>query len=322
MKFLLTSLLFIFGLTALASPNVGIIVKKKGDVQLLTSGSKKFIQGKDIVLYESLYYIKKKVKVGLKIQNGDILKTGKDSKARVVYKNGDQFNVGEGSAFKISWKKDKVTKRPVSTIQLLNGSLRGIISKKGPRNNLNIKSKNAVMGVRGTDFHFSQKGTSGETAISVLRGQVEVASKNKPNEKRNITQGFSAELSATQLNKELSSLIIGKTSKTDLVEIQKESKIEKQAKEESVSEETRKELASLEKAAIKTTLEDIKEYQPEVYKTLEGKKITQIDTINTIVVSKAVEKAPLKKSKKGIEQMGIDFEEDSYKKYFKIEDSL
>lgn len=322
MKFFLLYTFSFFTAISFASPHVGIIVKKQGSVDLYTNGSKKFMGGRDVILLDGIYYITKKAKPGLRINNGDIVITGKDAKARVVYKNGDQFNIGEGSAFNISWEKDSISDRESSTIKLIRGSIRGIISKKGPRNNLTVKSKSAVMGVRGTDFHFIQKGTSGKTAISVLRGQVEVSTATKQKETQKITQGFSAELQ--QLNKKdsPSTFILEKTSKAELIEIQKESKIEKVVMNEVISGDTKKELASLESAAIKTTMEDIKEYQPEVYKELAEKKITQIETINTIVVSKAFQKAPQKKIKKSIDQLDLNLNDDAYKKYFKIEESI
>lgn len=331
MKFFLILSFLLNSTLIFSSSNVGIIVKKKGKVELLSSPSKNFIEGKGVVLYEGLYYLQKKARPGLKIKNGDILRTGSGSKARIVYKNGDQFNVGEGTAFKISWEKTTVNKKPASTINLINGAIRGIVSKKGPRSKLTVRSRSAVMGVRGTDFHFAQRGTSGKTSISVLRGKVEVAKKEKPKEKVNIAQGFSAELNQKVIptkqekkqsaSKVLASLEIVKTTKNDLVEIQKDSKIINEDKEE-VSKEVKQELVQLEKSAVKTTLEDIKEYQPEVYEKLKDKEITQVDTVNTVVVTKALEKAPVKKAKKGFEDMGIDLDEDSYKKYFKVEDKL
>lgn len=302
-----------------ADSNVGIIVKKKGDVVHLTNPSQKFTNQKNTILYEGLYYVQQKAKLGSKISNGDILKTGKEAKARIVYKNGDQLNIAEGSAFKISWKKDPQTQKPASTIEILNGAIRGIVSKKGPRNSLRVKSRSAVMGVRGTDFHFSQKGTSGQTSISVLRGKVEVAKQEKPKEIMKVSQGFSAKIEPKEKTQIPTKVDIVQTTKNDLIEIQKETKI---LKPDMASKEVEKDLIQLEKEAIKTTLEDIKEYQPEVYKVLEKKKITEVDTVNTVVVTKALEKAPIKKTKKGFEELGIDLNQDAYKKYFKIEDAL
>lgn len=324
----------ILSLNSFANKNVGIIVKKKGDVELLTSPSKKFIQNKGIVLYEGLYYTQKKVRPGSKLRNGDILKTGKEAKARVVYKNGDQFNIGEGTALKISWKKTQLKAKSKPTINLINGAIRGIISKKGPRSGLKIRSRSAVMGVRGTDFHFAQRGTSGQTSVSVLRGKVEVAKKEAPKKPVQLAQGFSAQLNQKSLpprNKKVSKgkkspkvmsrLEVVKTTKKDLVDIQKDSKI-LNADRVKVSKDVAKELKNLEKSAIQTTLEDIKEYQPKIYQKLKDKKITQVDTVNTVVVSQALEKAPTKSSKKGLDQMGVDLNEDTYKKYFKIDDIL
>lgn len=323
---LLLTLLLSFNL--FANSKVGIIIKKQGDVELLTNPSKKFDNNKGTILYEGVYYQRKKARRGLKLKNGDILKTGSNSKARIVYKNGDQINVGEGTAFAISWEKPKSKKdESKSTISLINGAIRGVVSKKGPRSKLTVKSRTAVMGVRGTDFHFSQKGTSGKTKISVLRGQVEVAKSTRPDDKVDVKQGFSAEVEGELLSKKtknkapLATLAVDKTTQQDLVEIQKDSKIIKEDKED-ISPVVKEELSKLEAKAIETTLDDIKEYQPDVYKNLAGKKITTVDTVNTVVVTKAIKKAPPQKSKKGFDEMGINLEEDTYKKYFDIKDSL
>ncbi len=330
MKFFLICTLALVSHTIFAS-NVGMVIKRQGHVELLTEPAKKVTgQGKK-VLYEGTYYTLKKVRPGTKIKNGNILRTGKKAKAKIVFKNGDQFNVGEGTAYQINWKKASSKKTKGSTVHLIYGSLRGIISKKGPRNNLRVKSKNAVMGVRGTDFHFSQKGTSGKTSISVLRGKVDVNEVLKPKKIVKIQQGFSAEILKTTTKKKIAGkekskvhtkLNIIKTTKNDLVHIQKDSKIEESKQDKAIPKSMKVEIMKREQEAIKVTLDDIKEYQPSVYKELKNKKVKSIDTVNTVVVSKAFEKAPVKKQKKGFDELNLELEDNAYKKYFKVDEDL
>jgi hypothetical protein len=330
MKIFLLCISFIFSLTTLAS-NVGTVIKKQGKAELLSDPSKSITGTGKKVLYEGIYYNLKKVRPGTKIKNGNILRTGSKSKVKIVYKNGDQFNIGEGTAYQINWKKGKSTESKASTVNLIYGSLRGIISKKGPRNTLRVKSKNAVMGVRGTDFHFNQKGTSGETSISVLRGKVDVSEVEKPEKVVKVQQGFSAEIkkeTVTKITKgktkkkTLSTFELVKTTKNELVEIQKSSKIIEKAEDKTKQVSVTKEIKELEKQAIKVTMDDIKEYQPKVYNELKGKDIQSVDTVNTVVVTQAFEKAPAKKTKKGFDELDIDLKDDAYKKYFKIDEKI
>jgi hypothetical protein len=319
-KIILILALFSAQVIYAASSHVGRIIKKQGKAELYYNPSKKVTGSGPHVLFNGVYYNFKKLKLGAKINNGNIVKTGKDAKLKIVYKNGDQFNIGEGTSFEIKWKSNKTP----PTGNLLYGSIRGIISKKGARSGLIVKSKSAVMGVRGTDFNFTQRGTSGKSAISVIRGKVDVASIKKPLKKIKIEQGFSAELKVetrkTKTKKAYASTLeISKTTKKELVRIQKDSKIEKQKEDKTKNVKVKKAIAKLEKEAIKVTLADIKEYQPELYEVLKEEKIDNVDTINTTVISKAYEKAPEKKIKPGFDDMDLDLEEDAYEKYFKID---
>ena len=330
MKIFLLCISLIFSLTTLAS-NVGTVIKKQGKAELLSDPSKNITGTGKKVLYEGTYYTLKKVRPGTKIKNGNILRTGSKSKVKIVYKNGDQFNIGEGTAYQINWIKGKSTESKASSVNLIYGSLRGIISKKGPRNTLRVKSKNAVMGVRGTDFHFNQRGTSGETSISVLRGKVDVSEVEKPEKVVKVQQGFSAEIKKETVikmakgknhKKILSTFELVKTTKNELVEIQKNSKIVETAEDKTKQISVTKEIQELEKQAIKVTMDDIKEYQPKVYNELKGKNVKSVDTVNTVVVTQAFEKAPAKKTKKGFDELDIDLKDDAYKKYFKIDEKI
>ena len=104
-KLFISFLTVLISLSTLASPHVGIIVKMQGNAQLLTNPSTKAPSGGKNVLFEGVYYKVLNVKLGTKVKNGNILRTNKDSKAKIVFKNGDQFMVGQASAFKIDWSR-------------------------------------------------------------------------------------------------------------------------------------------------------------------------------------------------------------------------
>lgn len=332
MKILLSLIVVLMSSSLMAaSAHVGMIVKKQGKVELLNNPTKK-ANGPGYVLFEGMYYKQaKKIRLGTKLTNGSILRTGKGAKVKVVYKNGDQMNVGEGTAYQVSWQSKTKKGKDPGAINLIYGSIRGVINKKGPRSGIKIRTKQAVMGVRGTDFHIGQKGTSGKSSLSVLRGKVEIADKKNPLNKMEVYQGFSAEVQKevkeekvakggkkTVKKKETSLFQVVKTTKNALVKIQKQSEI-KQSKEDlaEAPKELKKEIAKLEKKAVENTLSDIKEYDPELYKNLKDKNVDDVDKINTVVVGKVFEKAPEKKVKIGIDD--DELEENAYDKYFNVD---
>ncbi|MBC75662.1 MAG: hypothetical protein CME64_06570 [Halobacteriovoraceae bacterium] len=254
---LFTSILtFSITLSAMAIPHVGIIVKMEGKAQLLTEPSDKAPSGGKSALFEGVYYKVLNARLGSKVKNGNILRTNKDSKAKIVFKNGDQFMVGQASAFKIDWSRNSVKKKPETTVELMYGALRGVVDKEGPRKNSKFKTRDAVMGIRGTDFHLLQKGTSGNSVLSVLRGNVEVQAK-KTNRNVRVSKGFSAEVSKTGNSPKVSLI---KTTKADLIKVHKDSEIKKPR---AVSDaKVKMEIEQLEKKATENVLRDINRYEP------------------------------------------------------------
>ncbi|MCO4753636.1 MAG: FecR domain-containing protein [Bacteriovoracaceae bacterium] len=305
-------LTFLISYSIWASPHVGIIVKLQGQAQLLTNPAHKPSGSGKSILFEGVYYDLMKARLGTKVKNGNILRTGNGAKAKVVFKNGDQFLVGEGSAYKISWARKKKQNKEQTTVELMYGAIRGVVDKDGPRHNSRVKTKDAVMGIRGTDFHIWQQGTSGDSQLSVLRGQVELKTK-KDNKSLKVEKGFSAEVAKSGKSNKLSLL---KTTKTDLIKIHKDSRIEKPTKV--TNKKLAAQITTLEKKASQTVLKDIKNYDPKLYKVLKSKKIEDTDQINKIVVGKVFVKAPKKKKKIGVDSLNLD--EDAYEKYFRVDD--
>ena len=137
-----------------------------------------------------------------------------------------------------------------------------------------------------------------------------VAKKATPKKIIKIEQGFTAEL------KKKKRIIVQKTTKVDLITIQKRSKVK--SKEIVKNPIIKKQIEVLEKAAIKNTLADIKEYDKNLYAKIIQKKLKTADDINTVVVANAFKKAPAKKKKANMDD--IDLDDDVYKKYFKLDD--
>jgi hypothetical protein len=307
---------------------VGRVVKKQGKAELLVNPSDKVVGAGPHVLLNGKYYTSEEVKLGSKLSNGAILRTGKDAKLKIVYKNGDQMNVDEGTSYEVSWKPTETGKKEdPGSINLMYGSIRGVINKNGPRSGVAVKTKQAVMGIRGTDFHIGQQGTSGSSTLAVLRGKVEVADIKDSKKKIDVAQGFTAEIKKEEVKaasdsvgdkKETALFEVAKTSKQELVQIQKASEIKQDVKElKDAPVEIKQELAKLETKAVENTLSDIKQYDPALYENLKKKNIEDVDKINTVVVGKVFEQAPVKKMKPGIDDS--ELEKNAYEKYFKIE---
>ena len=294
-----------------AQNHVATITRMDGDTEIYFNPSKNPSQSKNnstgtTVLFEGFYYQVKNAKPGDQIQNGNILRTRPSSHANLVFDNGDQINLGPGSSFRIQWKEKNDRKMYMN---LMYGRLRGIISKEGPRQKAIIKTRSATMGVRGTDFFISDSGPNGETKITVLRGEVEVRSESTQ-KIIPVKTGMSALVIA---NAELKSR---PTNKQDFKTIEAASTaISSSSQNPSIEQ--------LEKKALAVTIQDIKTYQPEVYKKIETetKSIASVQQLSSRAISIAAENAPLApeaKSKAKIHDLKEFDDQEVYDQYFKL----
>lgn len=311
----------------------GTLVKKTGKVEIYINPDKKVTGPGPHVLYESVYYtVVNDPKLGYKIPNESIIKTGTGAKAKIIFPDGDQFNLGEATAFKYSWSSSKKGKDEAS-IGMIFGKLRAVISKEGPRNNMKIKTPSAVMGVRGTDFFVNQPGLIQPTKLAVLRGQVQMTANLKDAKPVEVKSGVTAEVNVQK--PEIKSSVVGtesvlagkvaeikleETSKQELAVIQKESVIRKEEIKEEVpvTQELAKSIEKLEKQAVETTLTDIKVYDPKLYEELKKQEVASVDTINTNVVKEKYEEAPSRPLKAGWDDLN-EIGNDAYDRYFKVE---
>jgi len=311
----------------------GTLVKKSGKVELYTNPSKTVSGPGPHVLYEGTYYtVVNDPKLGYKIPNESIIKTGTGAKAKIIFPDGDQFNVGEATAFKYSWTSSKKGQDEAS-VGMIFGKLRAVISKEGPRNNMKIKTPSAVMGVRGTDFFVNQPGLVQATKLAVLRGQVQMTANKKNAKPVEVKSGVTAEVNVQKpelksesvgtdaaLAGKVSEIKLEETSKQELAVIQKESVIRKEEIKEEVpvSQELAKSIEKLEKQAVETTLTDIKVYDPKLYEELKKQEVASVDTINTNVVKEKYEEAPSRPLKAGWDDLN-EIGNDAYDRYFKVE---
>ena len=326
MRLSILIVMFVFGFvpSAFANDQVGTLTQVQGEVKLFFSPGNEMKGPSPHALFEGTYYSVKDAVAGSSVQKGNILRTAVGAKARVVYPNGDQFNVGSGSAYRITWDSDTTTSK--TNMDLMYGKVRGIVEKGGPRSKLTIRTKTASMGVRGTDFFIDDGGPGVGTQISVLRGQVAVKNVEKTAKKAqskevSVQAGQSADMPASAAPE------LRPTTQEELKSIQKVSTVKNEIKQQVVfSEKLNDQIKKLEAKAIETTVQDIKVSDPKLYAQIQLKasksEFKSVDEVNGTTVEQLVKVAPkapvrLKPSQNELE----DQEKDQYKKYFKSEEN-
>ncbi len=328
------SLISVFGLNALAN-QAATITRINGSVQVFTHPTSQ-LQGPGQVKYENKYYRLKKAKVGDKVQKGNILRTAPGSKARVVFDNGDQINVAPGSSYKVDWavnSSDPDIAKP--TISLKYGKIRAVISKKGPRSKLRVRTRSATMGVRGTDFYVSDRVSEGGTRLTVIRGKVQVKPKKMNAKPIEVKKGYTAEVTKkktetsvlgsaekkTEVAFQQKAIEIHKTTKQEIVKIHRESvqKKIKLTKEEFATPSSKAMVEKLEKKAVENTLKDIRTHDPKLYAKLNKKIVNDSQKIDAQVMKEGFKAAPKAPSKPYLSDLD-DLDENAYDTYFKIED--
>jgi hypothetical protein len=116
---------------------------------------------------------KAKLKKGMWIKEGTIIKTSNKSFVRLSFIDKSSMNIGPKSELKI----EKFSKKEAGVINVLTGKIRSQVTKdyldmeKG-KSKLFVKSRNAVMGVRGTDFLFSANKKTGATTTILFEGSI------------------------------------------------------------------------------------------------------------------------------------------------------
>ena len=300
-------LLSMFSFASFASNHTATIVKLENSSVVYVPGEKNADGYKHVKYLGAVYHILPATK-GFKLDNGFIVTTGPSSKAKVIFNNGDHLFISENTQYKIEWKRESdLIKKDPSVLNLIRGAVRGLIQKNGPRSGMKVESSSAVIGIRGTDFYVNEK--HGRLSVSVMRGLVEIFSDKKDDRPVKVQTGQT-------LTKEGKVINITTIMKEDLQEIAQDSTIAVNVKEAQVEPEQEKELIELDKSATTVTLNDIKEYQPHLYKEISEKQSLEemsSDSLALNTVKVMEEKAP-SRSKKPT-QNELDDETDPYENY-------
>lgn len=146
--FLFLVLIALMTTSAWAQKKVAVVKLLKGEVDVLMMGKTLKLKTEDWV------------------EEGSVVKTGEKSFVKLMFIDKSQMNIGPSSEMKIEKFGDKDS----GVIDLVKGKIRSQVTKdylqmNKDKSKLFIKTPNAVMGVRGTDFLIS---TNGMTTSTVL----------------------------------------------------------------------------------------------------------------------------------------------------------
>lgn len=113
------------------------------------------------------------LRVGEEVFVGDIVATGRTGEAQVVFPDDTRIVVGPNSQLKVDNAvfRNSSTYRRLS-VSALKGTFR-FLSGNSPSRAYSVRTPNATMGVRGTEFDFSVAGTDA-TDLVVYNGEVEI----------------------------------------------------------------------------------------------------------------------------------------------------
>ncbi len=124
---------------------------------------------------------------GMWLKEGAIVKTGDKSFVKLSFIDKSSMNVGPKSELKI----EKFSKDDAGVINVLTGKIRSKVTKdylnmEKDKSKLFVKSKSAVMGIRGTDFLFSTNKKNGATTAVLFEGSVVFNKLNRGDDLRDL----------------------------------------------------------------------------------------------------------------------------------------
>jgi hypothetical protein len=160
--FLFLMCLFLSTTHSLAAQKAASIKLLRGEVEILTLGKTTKLNDKDW----------RKTGAVVWVETGAIIKTAEKSFVKLIFIDKSQMNVGPNSEMKI----EKYSTKDAGVIDLVKGEIRSKVTKDYlqiqdvNKSKLFIKTKNAVMGVRGTDFLIATNGKNTQTVL--FEGQI------------------------------------------------------------------------------------------------------------------------------------------------------
>ncbi len=324
----------LISLSAAADEHVGTLTQLEGLVQIFSHPSKTMPKEKPkdgtLALFEGEYYVVGNGKAGDPVENGNIVRTAPGAKARVVFENGDQYQVGSGTAYRVSWDAKAAERAKLQAkIDLMYGKFRGVVSKEGPRKKMLLRTPTAVMGVRGTDFFVEENARTGESEFTIIRGAVDVTPLAKDAKAPApapvvVKAGYSAVVAEAAAKAESPKPVeLRATAQDELRAIEKHSEIAPASAAAPLSKEVAAKVEGLEKKALESTLKEIREYSPELHAKLTANpgSAASLDRVNAAsveaLVPTAPKLAPKRRRKPVLKDLDPEEDERAYERYFK-----
>ncbi len=119
-----------------------------------------------------------KARINKKICQGDSVKTGSDSRAKIVMADKNEINLSPETEMKLEVYANNPEKGEKKVLlNVLYGKMRSNVKEKykdNEENHYRVKTKSAVAGVRGTDFLTSFDRASGKSQVVTFTGEVAV----------------------------------------------------------------------------------------------------------------------------------------------------
>lgn len=168
--FLISAAACLFCLRAFAAEDVAVLSYAQGDVKVKYNDESSW----------------DKYELNATLQVGDSIKTGANSKARIVLEDGASLLIGPLSMFTISSVTiDDATEKQNASFSLDSGKVRSNVNKLGTAGStFEVKTPTAVAGVRGTDFMVEIDPDTEDSDVTVFDGEVEFGSPQEARESR------------------------------------------------------------------------------------------------------------------------------------------
>jgi len=163
----LSLIIFLFAFAGKDGTKVAIVKLKKGNAVVIK------VDGSQV-----------EASKGLWVEQGSVIKTESKSFVKLSFVDKSTMNVGPNSEMKI----EKFSKDEPGVINVISGKIRSKVSKdylqmEKDKSKLFVKSKSAVMGIRGTDFAFTTNKKTGASTAVLFEGSVVFNRINKKNMK-------------------------------------------------------------------------------------------------------------------------------------------
>jgi hypothetical protein len=127
------------------------------------------------------------IQKGQWVEQGAVVKTEKSSFVKLSFIDKSTVNIGPNSEMKI----ERFSKNEAGVLNVISGKIRSKVTKdylnmEKDKSKLFVRSKSAVMGIRGTDFMFSTSKETGASTAILFEGSVVFNKVTKKNKMKNL----------------------------------------------------------------------------------------------------------------------------------------